>query len=98
MLRGHFAETLQSSIRQLNGKSTAVAGASRARYKTLTLELISDSRHVAAGYHQALGEFVHAQPAGAALQLGHQVKPRKGGIELATQAETNLVLNTYRAR
>src|ERR1700729_954299 len=98
MLSGHFTKALQTSIRQLHGKSTAVARAGRAWQKTFTLKLVSNSSYVAAGHHQAPGKFAHAQPARAAFQLGHQVKPRKGGIELATQAETNLIFNTYRAR
>src|SRR5882724_10093470 len=97
MLRGHLTKTLQSRAGQLDGKRATVSGARRSRHKTFAFELIVDSGYVATRHHQAFGKFVHAQSAGIALQLGHQVKAWQSGAELASQTEPNFVFDAHRA-
>jgi hypothetical protein len=98
MAHRHFSKELSATERQSYGKSAAIAGAVFAGYKVLTFELVSDPGYVSAGNHQPPGKLVHAQPAGTAVKLGHQIKPRQSHAELTPQAETDQVFDFRRAR
>src|ERR1051325_6863054 len=94
----HCSKELPAIKRQSYGKSAAIAGAGFTGYKVLTFELVSDPGYVAARNHQPPGKLAHAQPAGTALELGHQIKARQSHVELTPQAETDLVFDLHRTR
>src|SRR6478672_6519722 len=97
MTGGHLAETPQTGCCQRNGHRSPVARTRRPLHHAFTFKLVGNSCYVAAGDHQPFGKFTHAQSARIALQLGHQVKSRKGRAELTTQTQANFVFNAHRA-
>ena len=93
----HFVKNLAPAGGQAHAVGAAVARNVHPFDQAFGHELVGDAGDVAAGNHHATRQLVHLQPVRIALELGHQVKTRQGGVELFAQLPAHLFFNQLRA-
>src|SRR5882724_8824281 len=96
MLRGHLSKETPALLRQLDQVGTPIGRVFRPDDQSAALQLVDDSRYVAAGYQHAAGELAHLQAMRRALELGHEIETRQRCFEFLGQGLAHMRLHEMR--